>query len=80
MNSFKEISAFVSIATRGSLSAAARAEGVTPAMMGREERYRPHPATWLNQERWTDEISTEPQNPHEISYSKLKPVRLDANE
>ncbi len=35
MNSFKEISAFVSIATRGSLSAAARAEGVTPAMMGR---------------------------------------------
>jgi DNA-binding transcriptional LysR family regulator len=35
MNSFKEIEAFVSVATRGSLSAAARADGVTPAMMGR---------------------------------------------
>lgn len=35
MNNFKEIAAFVSVATRGSLSAAARADGVTPAMMGR---------------------------------------------
>lgn len=35
MSSFKEIETFVSVATRGSLSAAARAEGVTPAMMGR---------------------------------------------
>lgn len=35
MNSFKEIEAFVSVATRGSLSAAARMDGVTPAMMGR---------------------------------------------
>ncbi len=35
MNSFKEIETFVSVATRGSLSAAARAEGVTPAIMGR---------------------------------------------
>ncbi|HMW50831.1 MAG TPA: LysR family transcriptional regulator [Rhodocyclaceae bacterium] len=35
MNNFKEIEAFVSVATRGSLSAAARADGVTPAMMGR---------------------------------------------
>lgn len=35
MDCFKEIAAFVSVATRGSLSAAARADGVTPAMMGR---------------------------------------------
>ncbi|OHC66675.1 MAG: LysR family transcriptional regulator [Rhodocyclales bacterium GWA2_65_20] len=35
MNQFKQISAFVQVATRGSLSAAARAEGVTPAIMGR---------------------------------------------
>lgn len=35
MSSFKEIETFVSVATRGSLSAAARAEGVTPAVMGR---------------------------------------------
>ncbi len=35
MAQFKQISAFVQAATRGSLSAAARAEGVTPAIMGR---------------------------------------------
>jgi DNA-binding transcriptional LysR family regulator len=35
MDQFKQISAFVAVATRGSLSAAARAEGVTPALIGR---------------------------------------------
>ncbi|MDD5249190.1 MAG: LysR family transcriptional regulator [Rhodocyclaceae bacterium] len=35
MDQFKQISAFVQAAMRGSLSAAARAEGVTPAIMGR---------------------------------------------
>ncbi len=35
MDTFKQISAFVATATRGSLSAAARAEGVTPAIVGR---------------------------------------------
>jgi DNA-binding transcriptional LysR family regulator len=35
VDSFKQISAFVSVATRGSLSAAARAENVTPAIIGR---------------------------------------------
>ncbi|MDK9724542.1 MAG: LysR family transcriptional regulator [Sterolibacteriaceae bacterium MAG5] len=35
MDQFKQISAFVEAATRGSLSAAARAEGVTPAIVGR---------------------------------------------
>lgn len=35
MDAFKELSAFVNAATRGSLSAAARAEGVTPAIIGR---------------------------------------------
>jgi len=35
MDSFKQITAFVATATRGSLSAAARAEGVTPAIVGR---------------------------------------------
>lgn len=28
----------------------------TPAMMAREPDRRPHGATWLNQERWTDQI------------------------
>ncbi len=35
MDTFKQISAFVNVATRGSLSAAARNEGVTPAIIGR---------------------------------------------
>jgi DNA-binding transcriptional LysR family regulator len=35
MANFKQISAFVAVGTRGSLSAAAGAEGVTPAMIGR---------------------------------------------
>lgn len=35
MDRFKEITAFVATAGRGSLSAAARAEGVTPAIIGR---------------------------------------------
>jgi DNA-binding transcriptional LysR family regulator len=35
MDRLKQIEAFASVATRGSLSAAARAEGVTPAIIGR---------------------------------------------
>lgn len=35
MDHFKQINAFVQSATRGSLSAAARADGVTPAIIGR---------------------------------------------
>ncbi|NLR73699.1 LysR family transcriptional regulator [Leeia aquatica] len=35
MDAFKQIAAFVAVATQGGLSAAARVEGVTPAIMGR---------------------------------------------
>ncbi|HEY4541674.1 MAG TPA: LysR family transcriptional regulator, partial [Noviherbaspirillum sp.] len=35
MDHFKQISSFVEVATRGSMSAAARAEGIAPAMIGR---------------------------------------------
>ena len=35
MDGFKQIQSFVDVATRGSLSAAARQEGVTPAVIGR---------------------------------------------
>ena len=35
MDKFKQMESFVSVATRGSLTAAARAEGVAPAIMGR---------------------------------------------
>ena len=35
MDRLKQLESFVSVATRGSLSAAARAEGVAPAVIGR---------------------------------------------
>src|SRR6185295_4665246 len=35
MGQFRQISTFVDVVARGSLSAAARAEGVAPAMIGR---------------------------------------------
>lgn len=35
MDQFKQVSAFVAVAVRGSLSAAARAQDVSPAMIGR---------------------------------------------
>ena len=35
MAKFKQLESFVSVATRGSLTAAAKAEGVAPAIMGR---------------------------------------------
>src|SRR3954467_5729408 len=35
MDRFKELTTFVEVAHRGSLSAAAREEGITPAMVGR---------------------------------------------
>jgi DNA-binding transcriptional LysR family regulator len=35
MDAFKQVESFVSVAARGSLSAAARVEGVTPAVIGR---------------------------------------------
>ena len=35
MDKFKQLGSFVSVATRGSLTAAAKAEGVAPAIMGR---------------------------------------------
>ena len=35
MDQFKQISTFVDVAARGSLSASARAEGVAPAVIGR---------------------------------------------
>jgi DNA-binding transcriptional LysR family regulator len=35
MDKFKELESFVAVVTRGSLTAAALAEGVAPAIMGR---------------------------------------------
>ena len=37
MDQFKQISTFVDVAAKGSLSAAARAEGIAPAMIGRRQ-------------------------------------------
>ena len=33
-----------------------------PAMEAKEPAYRPHPATWLNQERWADEPESRPKD------------------
>lgn len=33
----------------------------TPEMIRRDVEFRPHPATWLNQERWTDEVAGSPR-------------------
>ncbi len=30
-----------------------------PALLGADVQYQPHPATWLNDERWTDELSAD---------------------
>lgn len=30
-----------------------------PALEAREKKYRPNPSTWLNQERWQDDIDTD---------------------
>jgi len=35
MGQFRQISTFVEVVSKGSLSAAARAEGIAPAMIGR---------------------------------------------
>lgn len=44
-----------------------------PAMMQREPDKRPHAATWINQERWTDEVDPArvEVNPNEIYYPEL---------
>ncbi len=36
----------------------------SPGMMAREPHLRPHASTWLNQERWNDEIEAPAQNGH----------------
>jgi len=40
-----------------------------PEMLAREPEKRPHPASWLNAERWTDE-------PENVAQPKLRPAQL----
>jgi hypothetical protein len=35
----------------------AAVQAQTPEMLGREPQHRPHGATWLNGERWGDEVT-----------------------
>ncbi len=42
------------IASYDDLCAAAQAFGEKVRRAGTEERFQPHPSTWLNAERWTD--------------------------
>jgi hypothetical protein len=55
-----------------------------PAMLTKEEQYRPHGATWLNGERWQDEVvapakasTTRPVNPITTSTLYVPPKRED---
>jgi DNA-binding transcriptional LysR family regulator len=45
MDKLKQMESFVSVVTRGSLTAAAQAEGVAPAIMGRRSQA---PAVWAS--------------------------------
>lgn len=46
------------------------------AGLGKERMYTPYPATWLNGERWEDEILPPEQSKEERAAGR-KPVRLD---
>ena len=45
----------------------------------RDRQYIPHPATWLNGERWTDEVAPplvpQPQMPRELSRTQARSQR-----
>src|SRR5690348_14895817 len=43
----------------------------------RDRQYIPHPATWLNGERWTDEVAQPlvPQMPRELSRTQARSQR-----
>lgn len=49
--------------------AATRAQ--KPEMMQREEKHRPHGATWLNGERWEDETNQAPSTVARDDYPEL---------
>jgi hypothetical protein len=54
--------------------AATRAQ--TPEMMSRDKSKQPHPATWLNEERWTDEISRPDSIHKSVTSQKLSTLDL----
>jgi hypothetical protein len=47
-------------------------------MCAREEEKRPHGATWLNGERWQDEVETPTLAARESIYSKWEPPAVEA--
>lgn len=47
-------------------------EAHLPDLVSRETRYRPHPATWLNQHRWADELETTVRSAVELLRDELE--------
>ncbi len=47
-----------------------------PGMLLKEPQFRPHPATWLNQERWDDEEDGLPK----IRLSRLEQIKAKSLE
>jgi hypothetical protein len=56
----------------------------TPVIRQRERRFWPHPATWLNGQRWLDELSQEPEFDREEEsirfVPKPRPVSTEPDE
>ena len=50
-----------------------------PAMMLKEPQFRPHPATWLNQERWDDEDEELPGIRQELNGGELAVMQAQAD-
>ena len=44
------------------------------AAIGQDEKFIPHPATWLNRDGWLDEIKTPNGNGHENGSGKKTPT------
>ena len=50
-----------------------------PAMMLNQSQFRPHPATWLNQERWDDEDEESPGIRQELNGGELAVMQAQAD-
>jgi hypothetical protein len=60
------------LARHKQVMAATRAQ--TPAMMATEQRFRPHGASWLNDERWEDEPDQPAKLPPQLTNNSHKPT------
>jgi len=64
------------LALSDALSLIEQAQRYASACQGKDEQFIPHPSTWLNQERWADEIP-EPVKLREGWYMRPDGIRVD---